>query len=61
MKKNFLFIFSLLVILPLVSAFETPLPLPRSISDSVLHGEEAEAAPAGSTPRGTTTAATVVQ
>ena len=34
-----------LVILPLVSAFETPLPLPRSISDSVLHGEEAEAAP----------------
>jgi len=50
-----------LVILPLVSAFETPLPLPRSISDSVLHGEEAEAAPAGSTPRGTTTAATVVQ
>jgi ubiquinol-cytochrome c reductase cytochrome b subunit len=36
-----------LVILPLVSAFETPLPLPKSISDSVLHGEEAEAAPAG--------------
>jgi ubiquinol-cytochrome c reductase cytochrome b subunit len=36
-----------LVILPLVSAFETPLPLPRSISDSVLHGEAAEAAPAG--------------
>jgi ubiquinol-cytochrome c reductase cytochrome b subunit len=42
-----------LVILPLVSAFETPLPLPRSISDSVLHGEEAEAAPAGSKPRRT--------
>ena len=40
-----------LVILPLVSAFETPLPLPKSISDSVLHGEEAEAAPAGSKPR----------
>ena len=40
-----------LVILPLVSAFETPLPLPRSISDSVLHGEEAESAPAGSRPR----------
>jgi ubiquinol-cytochrome c reductase cytochrome b subunit len=36
-----------LVILPLVSRFETPLPLPSSISESVLHGEEAEAAPAG--------------
>src|SRR3954471_811730 len=36
-----------LVILPLVSAFETPAPLPSSISDSVLHGETAEAAPAG--------------
>ena len=36
-----------LVILPLVSAFEEPLPLPKSISDSVLHGEQAEAAPAG--------------
>ncbi len=36
-----------LVILPLVSRFETPLPLPSSISASVLHGEEAEAAPAG--------------
>jgi ubiquinol-cytochrome c reductase cytochrome b subunit len=45
-----------LVILPLVSAFETPLPLPRSISESVLHGEEAEAAPAGSKPGRTTTA-----
>jgi ubiquinol-cytochrome c reductase cytochrome b subunit len=41
-----------LVILPLVSAFETPDPLPSSISESVLHGEEAEAAPAGqSRPR----------
>jgi ubiquinol-cytochrome c reductase cytochrome b subunit len=50
-----------LVILPLVSAFETPLPLPRSISDSVLHGEEAEAAPAGSRPRGGRTAAAVVE
>jgi ubiquinol-cytochrome c reductase cytochrome b subunit len=38
-----------LVILPLVSAFETPDPLPSSISSSVLHGEEAEAAPAGQT------------
>jgi ubiquinol-cytochrome c reductase cytochrome b subunit len=36
-----------LVILPLVSRFETPLPLPNSISESVLHGEETEAAPAG--------------
>ncbi len=36
-----------LVILPLVSRFETPLPLPSSITDSVLHGEAAEAAPAG--------------
>jgi len=36
-----------LVILPLVSAFETPLPLPTSISDSVLHGEAEEAAPLG--------------
>jgi len=36
-----------LVILPLVSAFETPLPLPNSITESVLHGETAEAAPAG--------------
>ena len=40
-----------LVILPLVSAFETPLPLPSSISESVLHGEQAEAAPAGQTKR----------
>jgi ubiquinol-cytochrome c reductase cytochrome b subunit len=49
-----------LVILPLVSAFETPLPLPKSISDSVLHGEEAEAAPLGAKPR-RSKAATVVQ
>jgi ubiquinol-cytochrome c reductase cytochrome b subunit len=40
-----------LVILPLISRFETPLPLPSSITDSVLHGETAEAAPAGQTPR----------
>jgi ubiquinol-cytochrome c reductase cytochrome b/c1 subunit len=45
-----------LVILPLVSRFETPLPLPKSISDSVLHGEAAEAAPVG-TKRGRKTAA----
>ena len=41
-----------LVILPLISRFETPLPLPSSITESVLHGETAEAAPAGSRPRG---------
>ena len=50
-----------LVILPLVSAFETPLPLPRSISDSVLHGEEAEAAPAGSKAKRTRTATAVAE
>jgi ubiquinol-cytochrome c reductase cytochrome b subunit len=36
-----------LVILPMVSRFETPLPLPTSISESVLHGQAAEAEPAG--------------
>jgi ubiquinol-cytochrome c reductase cytochrome b subunit len=41
-----------LVILPLVSAFETPDPLPESISRSVLHGEAAEAAPLGQNKRG---------
>ena len=50
-----------LVILPLVSAFETPLPLPKSITDSVLHGEEAEAAPAGTRPRRAKTATAVVE
>jgi len=39
------------VILPLVSRFETTLPLPNSISESVLHGEQAEAAPVGQKPR----------
>ncbi|HEY6048591.1 MAG TPA: hypothetical protein VIV07_06055, partial [Sphingomicrobium sp.] len=48
-----------LVILPLVSSFETPLPLPRSITDSVLHGEAAEAAPAGKRPRRPAAAAVV--
>jgi ubiquinol-cytochrome c reductase cytochrome b subunit len=38
-----------LIILPLVSKFERPLPLPSSISASVLHGEIAEAAPIGQT------------
>src|SRR6185295_14445683 len=41
-----------LVILPIVSALEKPLPLPNSITDSVLHGEAAEAAPIGSPTRG---------
>jgi ubiquinol-cytochrome c reductase cytochrome b subunit len=40
-----------LVILPLVSRFETTLPLPSSITESVLHGEAAEAAPAGQTKK----------
>jgi ubiquinol-cytochrome c reductase cytochrome b subunit len=46
-----------LVILPLVSKFETPLPLPNSISESVLHGEMQESAPAGSGKPGVTTVA----
>ncbi len=49
-----------LVILPIVSRIETPLPLPKSITDSVLHGEAAEAAPAGK-PSRRGSAATVVQ
>jgi ubiquinol-cytochrome c reductase cytochrome b subunit len=36
-----------LIILPIVSAIEKPLPLPNSITESVLHGEEREAAPLG--------------
>jgi ubiquinol-cytochrome c reductase cytochrome b subunit len=40
-----------LIILPLISAFERPLPLPDSISSSRLHGEQKEAAPAGISPR----------
>ena len=36
-----------LIILPLLSMVEKTRPLPNSISESVLHGEEAEAAPAG--------------
>jgi ubiquinol-cytochrome c reductase cytochrome b subunit len=40
-----------LVILPLVSRLETTLPLPSSISASVLHGEPAEAAPMGQTKK----------
>ncbi len=40
-----------LVILPLVSRFETTLPLPSSISESVLRGKEAQAAPVGKTKK----------
>ena len=40
-----------LIILPLVSMKETTLPLPDSISSSVLHGEAEEAAPLGSKSR----------
>jgi ubiquinol-cytochrome c reductase cytochrome b subunit len=45
-----------LIILPLVSKFERPLPLPDSISSSALHGEASESAPAGITRRSPTTA-----
>ncbi len=38
-----------LIVLPLVSKFERPLPLPSSITESVLHGEKREAAPIGQT------------
>jgi ubiquinol-cytochrome c reductase cytochrome b subunit len=44
-----------LVIIPLVSKYEQPLPLPRSITDSVLHGEKQESAPAGVKTSGKTT------
>ena len=36
-----------LIILPLIARIEKPLPLPNSISESVLHGERREAAPIG--------------
>lgn len=36
-----------LIILPLLSTLEKTLPLPASITESVLHGEKAEAAPLG--------------
>jgi ubiquinol-cytochrome c reductase cytochrome b subunit len=38
-----------LIILPIVSAIERPLPLPNSISESVLHGEQQESRPIGQT------------
>jgi ubiquinol-cytochrome c reductase cytochrome b subunit len=46
-----------LIILPLVSKFERPLPLPNSITESVLHGEKQESAPFGLATTGGTTAA----
>jgi len=36
-----------LIILPIISMIERPLPLPNSISESVLHGEKQESAPIG--------------
>jgi ubiquinol-cytochrome c reductase cytochrome b subunit len=36
-----------LIILPLVSKFEKTLPLPNSIAESVLHGEQKDSAPFG--------------
>jgi ubiquinol-cytochrome c reductase cytochrome b subunit len=48
-----------LVILPFIARIETPLPLPNSISSSVLHGEARESAPLGATKkRGGSRAAT---
>ena len=40
-----------LIILPIVSAVERTLPLPSSIADSVLHGQQVESQPAGTSPR----------
>ncbi|MGI8705526.1 MAG: cytochrome b [Sphingomicrobium sp.] len=45
-----------LVFLPILSKYERTLPLPRSITESVLHGEAQESSPAGVRP-GTTTVA----
>ncbi|MEO6360302.1 MAG: cytochrome b N-terminal domain-containing protein [Sphingomicrobium sp.] len=39
-----------LIILPLIAHYEKPLPLPDSISSSVLHGEKKESSPIGVTP-----------
>jgi ubiquinol-cytochrome c reductase cytochrome b subunit len=44
-----------LIILPILSMVERTLPLPNSISESVLHGEQAEAAPLGQTGGATPT------
>jgi ubiquinol-cytochrome c reductase cytochrome b subunit len=50
-----------LIILPLISAREKTLPLPDSITSSVLHGEAAESAPAGSKRRPGSTAAAAAE
>jgi ubiquinol-cytochrome c reductase cytochrome b subunit len=39
-----------LIIVPIIAAVEKTLPLPNSISESVLHGEAEEAAPYGTAP-----------
>ena len=39
-----------LIVLPLISWIEQPLPLPNSITESVLHGKKQEAAPIGAQP-----------
>jgi ubiquinol-cytochrome c reductase cytochrome b subunit len=36
--------------MPIVSRYEKTLPLPNSITESVLHGEMQESAPVGSKP-----------
>ena len=38
-----------LIILPILSMVERTLPLPNSIAESVLHGEQEESAPYGAT------------
>ena len=50
------FFIHFLIILPLISKFERPLPLPDSISTSVLHGERRESAPVGVAPKPSTAA-----
>nr|MBA3526674.1 cytochrome b N-terminal domain-containing protein [Sphingomonas sp.] len=50
-----------LIILPIISGFERPLPLPDSISSSVLHGEASESAPMASKPKPGATAAVAAE
>jgi ubiquinol-cytochrome c reductase cytochrome b subunit len=40
-----------LIILPLIARFERTLPLPNSITESVLQGKKQKAAPAGTARR----------
>jgi ubiquinol-cytochrome c reductase cytochrome b subunit len=44
-----------LIVLPILSMVERTRPLPNSISESVLHGEAAEAAPYGNATDGAAT------